>query len=72
MILAEVLEVQERALPPDPTMSNTENWDSYNALVFVSEVEGVFGVKINTADVLMIKSLADMKAVLERKGIITD
>lgn len=56
-------------LPAEPSMSNTAEWDSYNALVFVSEVEQAYQIQLETSDVLAVRSLSDIGAILKKKGV---
>jgi acyl carrier protein len=49
---------------------NAENWDSFNLLILVSELEKEFKVSFKMDEVAAIKSVKDIMDLLTRRGIV--
>jgi acyl carrier protein len=47
---------------------NTESWDSYNALMLVSELEEMFLIQFTLDEVVAVKNVKDIKEALTRHG----
>lgn len=45
------------------------NWDSFNGLLMVSELEEAFGVEFTMAEVTSVKTVRDIKATLAKHGV---
>jgi len=67
-IVAKVLNVDESKVDDDLTMDNAEQWDSFNHLLIISEIEKEMGVKFSIQEVEKIKSFKDLKEVVSNKG----
>lgn len=52
--------------PPE----NTESWDSFNALVMVSELEQQFSVQFSMEEVYSVSCVKDIKEALINHGIV--
>ena len=68
-IIAEVMGVSVDEINNNTSPDNLEEWDSFNGLMLVSELEGVYGLKFTTEEVTSVKSVRDIKSVLKRHGI---
>jgi len=68
-ILAKVLEVGEDEITKETSPNNVENWDSFNALMLVSELENEFNVKFTMDEVRQIKNVGDIMKILNKHGI---
>ena len=68
-VLAKVLEIEEGAITEDTSPDNVENWDSFNGLMLVSELENTFDVKFTMDEVVSVKSVGDIKEALIKHGI---
>lgn len=68
-VFSAVLGVEESSITSDLTPENTPSWDSLNAIVLVSEVEKVFGVKFTYDEVMEVKNFGDIVRIVESKGI---
>lgn len=68
-ILARVLGIGENSITDDTSPETVENWDSFNALLLVSELEDEFNVKFTMDEVTLVKNVGDIKKVLTRYGI---
>ena len=68
-LVARVLGVDKSTLNDQSSPENTENWDSFNALILVSELEENFSVNFSIEDVVAVKNFADIKKALKRHGV---
>lgn len=68
-ILSRVLEIEEDSITDETSPDNVESWDSFNALVLVSELEKSFNVKFTMDEVIATKCVKDIKDSLTRHGI---
>ncbi|MBI2454503.1 MAG: acyl carrier protein [Parcubacteria group bacterium] len=68
-ILARILEIDERKINNQTSPQNTPTWDSYNALLMVSEIEDAFGKNFTMTEVMKVKNVGDIKKVLRRHGV---
>lgn len=68
-ILSKVLGVNEQTITDAMGPDTVENWDSYNALMLVSELEIGFNVHFIMDEVVAVKNVGDIKDALQRHGI---
>lgn len=68
-ILSKVLAITEDSISDETSPRNTETWDSYNALMLVSELEEGFNVHFTIDEVVGVKNVKDIKDALMRHGI---
>ena len=68
-LLADVIGTSLESVGADASQSTTSGWDSVSNLGFIAAVEDEFGVSILTAEAMQLHSLADMSALLKRKGV---
>ena len=69
-LISSVLNIDENSINNDTSPENTESWDSFNALVMVSELESEFEVQFSIDEVYSVSNVKDIKNVLIRHGII--
>jgi acyl carrier protein len=67
-LLADVIGTSPESVGADASQTTTAGWDSVANLGFIAAVEDEFGVSILTAEAMQLHSLADMSALLRRKG----
>jgi acyl carrier protein len=67
-ILEEVFQVELPASLEDVTQDELEEWDSFNHLRLVSDLEDIFQITIDDADIPEMTSLKQVKALLQRYG----
>jgi acyl carrier protein len=67
-ILAEVFQVELSASLEDVTQEELEEWDSFNHLRLVSDLEDIFQITIDDEDIPEMTSLKQVKALLQRYG----
>ena len=68
-ILSKALGVEENLISDETSPDNLESWDSFNALMLVSELENEFDVKFTMNEVTSIKCVKDIKASLKKHGV---
>ena len=69
-LISSVLNIDENSINNDTSPENTESWDSFNALVMVSELESEFEVQFSIDEVYSVSNVEDIKNALIRHGII--
>lgn len=68
-VLSKVLKIAPESITEATAPENTATWDSYNALMLVSELESVFRVSFTMDEVVAVKNVGDIKAALKRHSI---
>lgn len=68
-ILAKILEIPEEEINDDTSPDNVASWDSYNALMMISEIEDCFKIKFNMEEVMNVKCVRDIKEILKKYGV---
>jgi len=67
-IVAKVLSIDEIEVNNSLTMGNAEQWDSFNHLLLISEIEKEIGIKFSIQEVEKIKSFKDLKEIVSSKS----
>jgi acyl carrier protein len=68
-LLSTVLDIDINKITKDTSPENTESWDSYNALLILSELESEFNVQFTMDEVYYVKSVEDIIKILSKYGI---
>jgi acyl carrier protein len=68
-ILEDVLQVELPESIEDLTQDELEEWDSFNHLRLVSELEDTFEITLDDEDIPEMTSLQRVKAMLQRHGV---
>ncbi|MBW2975074.1 acyl carrier protein [Candidatus Woesearchaeota archaeon] len=68
-ILSKVLEISDEKIDDNTSPENVESWDSFNALMLVSELEKEFNVEFTMDEVKSVKRVKDIKDALKRHGV---
>ena len=63
-ILANVLQIDEDLITDETSPENVEAWDSFNALLLISELEKAFNINFDINEVMSIKCVGDIKEIL--------
>jgi len=71
-LISKVLEVSETELTDESTPESIENWDSYNGLLLVDELESEFNIKFLVEEVYDVHSILDIKRHLKTHGVVLD
>ena len=69
-IISRVMEIESSELTNESGPEDVENWDSYNGLLLVDEIESEFNVKFTIEEIFDINSIADIKKHLLNHGVI--
>ena len=64
------MEIESSELTDESGPEDVENWDSYNGLLLVDEIESEFNVKFTIEEIFDINSIADIKKYLTNHGVI--
>jgi acyl carrier protein len=62
-----VFENQDLVLNPEMSAQDVENWDSFNHINLVIEIEGAFGVTFTTEEIGSMNNIGDLVTVLQSK-----
>lgn len=68
-LISQVMGIKPESITEQTGPDNIESWDSFNALMLVSEVENNFKVKLSMAEVMAVKNVGDIIKVLKKCGI---
>lgn len=68
-ILANVLQIDEDSITDETSPENVETWDSFNALLLISEFEKAYDIHFNIDEVMSIKCVGDIKKILKKYGV---
>ena len=68
-IVAKVFSIPESEVNDESSPENIENWDSFNGLVLVDELENHFNVKFTISEITDVKSVADIKRHLKNHNV---
>ena len=69
IILSKVLDIEENTITDSTSPETVDSWDSFNALMMVSELENNFKVKFTMDEVINIKCVKDIINTLNKYGI---
>lgn len=64
-----IFKAEEGDIRDEMSPKTMPNWDSFNYLMFISELEDVFGIKFTMDEVMTAKTLGDIKGCLIKRGI---
>ena len=68
-IISREMEIKSSELTDESSPEDIENWDSYNGLLLVDELESEFNVKFTVEEVFDVHSIADIKKHLVNHGV---
>ncbi len=68
-LLSKVLGIPEPDIKDHLTPNDVPGWDSFNALILVSELESAFKVKFTYAEVTGVQCIGDIKTMLRKHGV---
>lgn len=68
-IISRVMEIESSELTDESRPEDIENWDSYNGLLLVDELESEFNVSFTVEEVYDVRSIADIKRHLKNHGV---
>lgn len=68
-IFSKILQIDIATLSDVDTLDTLATWDSFNALVLITDIEKAFGVKFSMEEIVTIKTLHDIKELLKKNNI---
>ncbi len=68
-LVSKVLNVEVETVTDETSPENTASWDSYNALLMVSELEDEFNVHFSIEEVYSVKCVKDIREALCRHNV---
>jgi len=71
-LLSNILEIEVSDINEETSPSNTESWDSFNALVMVTELEETFEVSFTMDEVQSVKNVNDIIEILRTYSVSFD
>ena len=71
-LLARVLNEQVGDISDESSPDTLTNWDSFNGLVLVDELEKTFQVQFTMTEIMDVKNVRDIKKHLKHHGIDPD
>jgi acyl carrier protein len=71
-ILSKVLGIDENQITDATSPETVETWDSFNALMLVSELEKEFKVRFTMDEVAAVKNVKDIREAVKRHGVKLD
>ena len=68
-VIAKVLDLEASTITDDMSPENTSTWDSFNALMMISELETQFNVHFSMEEVYLVTCVADIRKALKHHDI---
>ncbi|MFX1285374.1 MAG: acyl carrier protein [Promethearchaeota archaeon] len=68
-IICKILLLERDMISNDISQESLEIWDSMTHLALVSELEQAFDIFLSDDDILEIKTIGDIKKILDKYGI---
>tara|TARA_B110000014_G_scaffold259639_1_gene247816 strand:+ start:2459 stop:2692 length:234 start_codon:yes stop_codon:yes gene_type:complete len=68
-IIAKVFSIPESEVNDESGPENIENWDSFNGLILVDELENHFKIKFSISEITDVKNVADIKRHLKNHDV---
>ena len=69
VIIAKVFSIPESEVNDESGPENIENWDSFNGLILVDELENHFKIKFTISEITDVKNVADIKRHLNNHNV---
>ncbi len=71
-LLATVFDEDVTKISDESSPETLKNWDSFNGLVLVDELEKAFNISFTMDEIIDVKNVADIKRHLQNHGINPD
>ncbi|MDP1719074.1 MAG: acyl carrier protein [bacterium] len=68
-VLGKVFNIDPAKIADNTGPDNTESWDSFNALLLVTELEKNFRVQFGLDEIVSVKRVSDIKRILKEHGV---
>lgn len=67
-IFGKVLNVDPQTISDATSPANTAQWDSLASLTLMMTVEEAYSIKLSTAEMMRIRNVGQLRAILRQKG----
>lgn len=71
-MLSRILQLEPHEIHDDLTPEAVSTWDSFNALLLVSELERTYKIKFTSAEVTGVRCVGDIKKILKGRGVLIE
>lgn len=68
-IFSKILQTNIAEISDTEQLETLSTWDSFNALVLITDIEKGFGVKFTMEEIVTIKTLGDIKVLLRKNNV---
>lgn len=68
-LIASVINVSPATLTPQSGPENLPDWDSLAHIGVIAAVEQTYQVQLTMPEILSIKTIADLRNILEKRGV---
>ncbi len=68
-LIGSVINIPSSTLTPDSGPENLIEWDSIAHIGVITAVEQTYQVQITMPEILAIKTIADLRSILEKRGV---
>ncbi|MBO05808.1 MAG: acyl carrier protein [Candidatus Pacebacteria bacterium] len=69
-IIGKILNIDSTTIKDETSPENTSEWDSFNGLLLVSELEKNFNVKFDIEEIIAVKNVGDIKSILKKHKVL--
>jgi acyl carrier protein len=71
-VIARALHVPTSSVADESTPETLRRWDSLRHLDLMTSIEDAYGVQFSTAEIVLAKSVGDIRRLLQSKGLEVD
>ena len=68
-VIAQVLHIDLSGITDASSPNDIEDWDSFNGLLLVAELEKMFNVSFSMDEIVVVKNVGDIKSALKKHGV---
>jgi acyl carrier protein len=68
-LLGKTLDLPPESITDDLRMKDTESWDSLKHMALITAIESTYSLELSFEEIVKMQSVAQIKAVLQEKGV---
>lgn len=68
-VLSNILGIEENEINDESSPDTIENWDSFNGLMLVSELENEFKIRFDMDEIIKVRTVGEIKKALIKHGV---
>jgi acyl carrier protein len=69
LLFADILNIDQARVSEDTSPKNTPEWDSLNNMILLAGIEETYEVELSTEEITNMKSLGQVRAILQARNI---